>query len=123
MAVNNNPYKQWEQLKSQSDYRSTDTQIISLVRQQLSNSLYLRDSYRINPGPYRKLRTKVADSKPEVPHPLGSEDMWGWQKWTQLDLFESNQPNIAENLFEQTKDSEIPGKDYSPISEIGGASF
>lgn len=123
MAVNNNPYRQWEQLKNRSDYRSTDTQITSLVRQQLSHSRYLRDSYRVNPGPYRNLRTKIADSKSQVPHPLGSEDMWGWQKWTQLDLFEMNEADIAEDLFERSKDSDIPGKDYSPISEVGGASF
>ena len=36
MAVNNNPYEAWQKLRQNSDYRSTDTQINSLVRQQLS---------------------------------------------------------------------------------------
>lgn len=122
MAVNNNPYEKWEELKASSDYRSTDTQITSLVRQQLSQSEYLRVSNRVNPGPYRNLRVSVAESRAQVPHPLGSEDMWGWQKWTEADPSELQEPSVAEGLLEENKDSDIPGKTYDPISRVGGAS-
>ena len=122
MAVNNNPYAKWEELKASSDYRSTDTQITSLVRQQLSQSDYLRTSNRVNPGPYRNLRSQAADSKPQVPHPLGSEDMWGWQQWTQVDPSGLQEPDLAENLFEESADAETPGKTYDPIDKVGGAS-
>jgi hypothetical protein len=122
VAVNNNPYEHWEELKASSDYRSTDTQITSLVRQQLSRSEYLRTSNRVNSGPYRNLRAQVANSKPQTPHPLGSEDMWGWQKWTQIDPSGLQEPSLTENLLEVNRDAEVPGKTYDPISEVGGAS-
>jgi hypothetical protein len=122
VAVNNNPYEKWEELKASSDYRSTDTQITSLVRQQLSQPDYLRTSNRVNPGPLRNSRAQAADSKPQIPHPLGSEDMWGWQQWTQVDPSELQEPAVAENLLEANKDAEVPGKTYDPIGEVGGAS-
>lgn len=121
MAVNKNPYSEWENLKSNSDYRSTDTQNISLVRQQLSESRYLRTSNRVNPGPYRRLRAEIADSTPQLPHPFGSEDLWGWQKWTEDSLI-YEESEIAENLSEEKLSNEIDGKDYSPYGEVGGAS-
>lgn len=122
MAVSNNPYREWEELKEGSDYRSTDTQITSLVRQQLSQPEYLRSSNRVNSGPLRNTRARAADAKPQFPHVTGSEDMWGWQPWT--DSFDSLRPNsgIAEDLKEQYVEQEIPGKGYGPINKVGGAS-
>lgn len=122
MAVNKNPYEEWQNLKTNSDYRSTDTQLSSLTRQQLSQSEYLTTSNRVNPGPLRNTRAGVADSKPQLPHPLGSEDMWGWQQWPDLLPSDLIEPNIAEDLLEVARDSDVPGKDYSPYGEEGGAS-
>lgn len=121
MAVDKNPYKNWENLRSNSDYRNTDTQITSLVRQQLSQSTYLRTSNRVNPGPYRNLRAKIADSKQQIPHPLGSEDLWGWQQWTKEDR-SLDVSTLASGLYEQVQDISIEGKDYSPLGEVGGSS-
>ena len=122
MAVNENPYESWQELKANSDYRSTDTQINSLVRQQLSQPEYLRNSNRVNPGPRRNSRANLADSKAQVPHPLGSEDMWGWQQWAQVNPEDLTEPPEADNLLEVVKDADIPGKNYDPLSEVGGAS-
>lgn len=122
MAVNENPYESWQELKANSDYRSTDTQINSLVRQQLSQPEYLRNSNRVNPGPRRNSRANLADSKAQVPHPLGSEDMWGWQQWAQVNPEDLTEPPEADNLLEVIKDVDIPGKNYDPLGEIGGAS-
>ncbi len=122
MAVNKNPYEEWQNLKTNSDYRSTDTQLSSLTRQQLSQSEYLTTSNRVNPGPLRNTRVGAANSKPQLPHPLGSEDMWGWQQWPNLLPSDLIEPNIAEDLLEVIKDSDVPGKDYSPYGEEGGAS-
>ena len=122
MAVNNNPFREWENLKESSDYRSTDTQITSLVRQQLSQPEYLLSSNRVNPGPLRNTRARVADTKPQFPHVTGSEDMWGWQPLTNSFDPSRLDPEIAENLKEQYVEQEIPGKSYGPVNEIGGAS-
>ena len=122
MAVNENPYESWQELKTNSDYRSTDTQINSLVRQQLSQPEYLRNSNRVNPGPRRNSRANLADSKAQVPHPLGSEDMWGWQQWAQVNPEDLTEPPEADNLLEVVKDADIPGKNYDPLGEVGGAS-
>lgn len=122
MAVNQNPYEKWQELRSGSDYRSTDTQITSLVRQQLSQSEYLRTSSRVNPGPLRNSRAAIADGATQLPHPVGSEDMWGWQQWTMISPDGLTEPPEAENLLEITRDEDVPGKDYSPFGEVGGAS-
>ena len=122
MAVNENPYESWQELKTNSDYRSTDTQINSLVRQQLSQPEYLRNSNRVNPGPRRNYRAGVSDSKSQIPHPVGSEDMWGWQQWAQVNPADLTEPPEADNLLEVVKDADIPGKNYDPLSEVGGAS-
>ena len=121
MAVNKNPYREWESLKSTSDYRSTDTQITSFVRQQLSEPRYLTSSNRVNPGPNRNLRTKIANSAQQKPHPVGSEDMWGWQRWTSISE-RTSETDLAENLVEGLNSPETPGADYSPFGKIGGAS-
>jgi hypothetical protein len=122
VAVNNNPYEQWESLKASADYRSTDTQITSLVRQQLSQPEYLRTSNRVNQGPYRNTRARVADANPQIPHPVGSEDMWGWQRWTQIDATQLQESNLAEGLLKLDSEASVPGKDYGPLGEVGGAS-
>lgn len=122
MAVNENPYESWQELKTNSDYRSTDTQINSLVRQQLSQPEYLRNSNRVNPGPRRNYRAGVSDSKAQIPHPVGSEDMWGWQQWAQVNPADLTELPEADNLLEVVKDADIPGKNYDPLSEVGGAS-
>ena len=122
MAVDKNPYKSWQKLKVNSDYRSTDTQMASLVRQQLSQPEYLRNSNRVNPGPLKNNRVSIANSAPQIPHPLGSEDLWGWQQWTQPNLSSLTEPPEAENLLEVIKDEDILGKTYDPLGEVGGAS-
>jgi hypothetical protein len=122
VAVNENPYESWQELKTNSDYRSTDTQINSLVRQQLSQPEYLRNSNRVNPGPRRNYRAGAADSKAQIPHPVGSEDMWGWQQWAQVNPADLTEPPEADNLLEVVKDADIPGKNYDPLGEVGGAS-
>lgn len=99
MAVNNNPYEAWKKIRSGSDYRNTDTQITSLVRQQLSQAEYLRTSNRVNPGPYRNLRAKFADNSLQSSHTLTNEDMWGWQRWTEENLY-LRESELTENLFE-----------------------
>lgn len=123
MAVNRNPYESWQELGANSDYRSTDTQMTSLVRQQLSQPEYLRNSNRVNPGPRRNHRANVADSKDQIPHPFGSEDMWGWQQWTQVNPSDLVEVPEAENIFEAIDDVNVPGKTYDPVGEVGGASF
>lgn len=122
MAVSKNPFREWEKLKQGSDYRSTDTQITSLVRQQLSQSEYLLTSNRVNPGPFRNLRTRVADSKPQVPHVTGSEDLWGWQPWTAKFNGERQSPSIAQGLIDEYQEYEVPGLSYQPQDNVGGAS-
>ena len=122
MAVNTNPYREWEHLRETSDYRSTDTQVTSLVRQQLSQSEYLTSSNRVNPGPLRNTRAQMADAVPEVPHVVGSEDMWGWQQWAEE--FDPLRPSSAQatELKEEYINQEIPGKSYRPTNKVEGAS-
>lgn len=119
MAVNNNPYRVWQKLRQNSDYRSTDTQITSLVRQQLSQSEYLRSSNRVNPGPQRNTRAQIANNASQNPHVFASEDMWGWQKWiTSKDEFKLI--NLGTNLIEAI--DYIPGTSYLD-SNVGGMSY
>jgi len=122
MAVNKNPYQAWQDHQASSDYRSTDTQLSSLVRQQLSQQSYLTTSNRVNPGPQRNTRAAQATLASQLPHPLGSEDLWGWQQWTEISQLGLVEPAIAENLLEVAQDADIEGKDYSPYGEQGGAS-
>lgn len=122
MAVNTNPYREWEQLQGTSDYRSTDTQVTSLVRQQLSQAEYLTSSNRVNPGPLRNTRAHMADGAAKVPHVVGSEDMWGWQQWAES--FDPIRPSsaLATELKEEYTNQEIPGKSYKPTNNVEGAS-
>lgn len=118
MAVNNNPYRVWQKLRQNSDYRSTDTQITSLVRQQLSQSEYLRSSNRVNLGPQRNTRAKIANNSTQIPHVLASKDMWGWQNWiNSKDAFRSfNLTGLIESM------DYIPGTTYLN-SNVGGMSY
>ncbi len=123
MAVFKNPYREWENLKRTSDYRCTDTQATSLVRQQLSQEEYLRSANRVNSGPNKKLRAKIADSSPQIPHVLGSEDMWGWQPWTNIFDWNPAESSIASGFVEENPVDIIPGLSYMPYHQVGGATY
>lgn len=118
MAVRENPYDKWVVNRQNSDYRCTDTQVNSLVKQQLSQPDYLRTQNRVNPGPYRVKRAGIADSSPQVPHVFGPEDMWGWQPWTS-DLSQYN----SSGLSEHKSSSDIPGKTYLTPGQGGANSY
>jgi hypothetical protein len=120
MAVRENPYKKWQVGRQNSDYRCTDTQATSLVRQQLSQTEYLKTSNRVNPGPYRMKRAKIATSSPQVPHVFGPEDMWGWQPWTNSDI--NLTPGVS-GLSEHVTPMDIPGATYYPYNRVGGATY
>jgi hypothetical protein len=121
MAVGKNPYREWEKNKKTSDYRCTDTQVISLVRQQLSQSEYLMSLNRVNSGPKRNLRAKKADISAQIPHVFGSEDMWGWQPWTNIFNYPLVESSIATSLIEENPGIPIPGISYMPYNRVGGA--
>jgi hypothetical protein len=48
--------------------------------------------------------------------------MWGWQQWTQVNPADLTELPEADNLLEVVKDADIPGKNYDPLGEVGGAS-
>jgi hypothetical protein len=83
VAVNRNPFDRWVEVRESSDYRSRETQASSLTRQMLSQNEYLRSRNRVNPGPWRNLRARVADSIEQAPHNTSNEDIWGWQPWVE----------------------------------------
>lgn len=118
VAVRENPYNKWKEGRKNSDYRCTDTQVTSLVRQQLSQPEYLRSANRVNPGPLRNKRTAIANSTPQIPHVFGPKDMWGWQPWTK-------NVTIAgpSGLAEAVPTIEIPGASYYPYNKVGGATY
>lgn len=119
MAVNKNPYASWQNLRNTSDYRSRETQISAFTRQQLSQDDYLLNSNRVNPGPQRNKRALIASSVPQLPHPVGSEDMWGWQSWVESNISSS----LSTGLKEKISLDQIPGANYSPLpGKVGGAS-
>lgn len=120
MAVRENPYRKWQTNRENSDYRCNDTQVTSLVRQQLSQAEYLRTSNRVNPGPYRVKRTKIADAAPQIPHVFGPEDMWGWQPWTNPNINLDAGPS---GLSEHISIIDIPGATYYPYNRVGGATY
>lgn len=122
MAVSRNPYREWQRGRLVGDYRNTDTQVTSLVRQQLSQSEYLRSSNRVNPGPYRNTRVEIAEQADIIPHVFGSEDMWGWQSWTYSTTDNFITSSLASSLLE-LDGSTVPGSSYRPYNEVGGASY
>ncbi len=121
MAVRENPYRKWQSDRQVSDYRANTTQVTSLVRQQLSQPEYLRTSNRVNPGPYKVKRTKIADSSPQIPHVFGPEDMWGWQPWTEPGVG-TNYGSIG-GLSQTLSPIDIPGATYYPYNRVGGATY
>lgn len=111
MAVQQNPYQNWGDESSSSDYRSRETQSSALTRQMLRQPEYLRNRNRVNPGPLRNLRARAADSVSQVPHNTCNEDVWGWQKWVEADQY-LEQSELSSNLLEKSTDScDIPGCD------------
>jgi hypothetical protein len=121
MAVSQNPYESWQKLRQNSDYRSTDTQATSLVRQQLSQSEFLTRSNRVSPGPDRNSRTSMANNSSQIPHVMAPEDMWGWQQWAQNNTTGGAPSNLATGLREQNSVESIPGGSYTPYHRVGGA--
>lgn len=113
MAVQTNPYRYWEDGRDEADYRSRETQASSLTRQMLRQPEYLRDRNRVNPGPSRNLRARVADAQSQVPHETRNEDMWGWQRWTDRDYYLIESP-LSNNLLEET---DIGSGEYAQISQ------
>jgi hypothetical protein len=109
MAVQTNPYRYWEDGRDESDYRSRETQASSLTRQMLRQTEYLLRSNRVNPGPSRNLRARVADATSQTPHHTCNEDVWGWQRWTETGEYLAPS-EVSSNLLEQDTDqSGIPG--------------
>jgi hypothetical protein len=109
VAVQTNPYQHWEDGRDDADYRSRETQASSLTRQMLRQPEYLATSNRVNPGPGRNLRARAADSQAQAPHHTCSEDVWGWQQWTETGEYLVPSPT-SNNLLEQDTDSSnIPG--------------
>ena len=123
MAVDKNPYVSWQDLRDSSDYRSRETQLAAFTRQQLSQGDYLFSSNRVNPGPNVNQRRATANSSAEIPHPVGSQDMWGWQPWAETSLSTSVPSNLASGLKKEVSKDDIPGANYGPLTgEVGGAS-
>lgn len=118
MAVRENPYNKWLVGRENSDYRCTDTQVASLVRQQLSQSEYLRSANRVNPGPLKNKRAEIAKSSPQIPHVFGPMEMWGWQPWAHV----VDTPDLN-GLSEVLSAIDIPGATYYPYNRVGGATY
>ena len=109
MAVQTNPYRYWEDERDGSDYRSRETQASSLTRQMLRQPEYLLQSNRVNPGPGRNVRALTADAQEPVPHHTCSEDVWGWQQWTETGEYLAPSPTSSNLLEQDTDSSGIPG--------------
>lgn len=120
MAVNKNPYESWKNLRDNSDYRSTDTQLSSFVRQQLSQGDYLTKRNRVNSGPDYKARAAQSALEDQIPHVLNAKDMWGWQKWPTGELISTN---LSSNLVQKVKPESVPGTSYYPYNNVTGATF
>lgn len=108
MAVQQNPFERWITVRENSDYRSKETQASSLTRQMLSQPEYLRNTNRVNPGPYRNLRARDADIAGQTPHITGNEDIWGWQRWTEGSEYLAVS-EVSSSLREPANPEEIPG--------------
>jgi len=101
VSVQQNPYEYWSDERSESDYRSRETQASSLTRQMLRQPEYLRSRNRVNPGPLRNSRAQAADSSIQTPHETRNEDIWGWQRWTEKDYY-LVESEVSNNLLEET---------------------
>lgn len=100
MAVQKNPYWQWEDDRDRADYRSRETQASSFTRQMLRQPEYLRFRNRVNPGPARNSRARNADAQSQIPHKASNEDMWGWQAWAEIRRY-LEQSEFSNNLLEE----------------------
>ncbi len=120
MAINSSssPYESWEGSRSNSDYRDKTTQNTSYVRQALSQDRYLRSSNRVNPGPSYATRANMANNSQQNPHVYGSEDMWGWQNWTEKATRKSS--SLAPGLYESGPLTDAPGTQYVGPSRVQG---
>lgn len=114
MATSSNPYENWIDVRSNADYRSRETQTSSLTRQMLKQPEYLRSRNRVNPGPFRNLRARVAESSAQIPIDVCNEDIWGWQPWSESreHLLQTDQ---ATNLLERQNKSDILGCGESSV--------
>ena len=99
MSVQRNPYSRWEGERSNSDYRSRETQASSLTRQMMRQPEYLTSRNRVNPGPGRNLRARTAESKIQIHQNFRNEDIWGWQGWTEISEYYA-QSDVSNNLLE-----------------------
>lgn len=107
MAVQKNPYLEWENQRENSDYRSRETQSSSLTRQMMKQDEYLRVTNRVNPGPRRN--TRANNVPPQDPNYTCNEDIWGWQSWTEREVYVTDS-DVSNNLLELDEDdSNIPG--------------
>lgn len=91
------PYDKWDGSKGQRDYRSRETQASSFTRNLLSDPEYLYSSNRVNPGPLRNTRASISDSKTQLPHDFGDEDLWGWSDWQEEPF---KQSDMSDTLLE-----------------------
>jgi hypothetical protein len=109
LAVQENPYGHWENERSESDYRSRETQASVLTRQMLRQPRFLLRSNRVNPGPLRNLRARAAESAQQIPHSTCNEEIWGWQQWTDTKEY-LQASEVSSNLLEEDTDPcSIPG--------------
>lgn len=109
---------------SSADYRDKTTQVRSFVRNKLKECDYIRFRNRVNQGPWRNHRARLADRLPQIPHVLASDDLWGWQNWTSAsNPAPTTSPFVNSGLFESTDPYEVPGESYEPYQAVGGASY
>ena len=121
MAIDSSktPYDSWKEGKQKADYRSQTTQNFDYVRKALAQERYLKSSNRVNPGPSRNTRANMSNNSQQNPHVYGSEDMWGWQKWTEIKQKEAS--SLAPGLYEvNTTPESIPGNAYPGPSKVNG---
>jgi hypothetical protein len=121
MAINssNSPYESWEELRKNSDYRARTTQNNAYVRQALAQERYLRSSYRVNQGPEYNTRRTMSKNSGQNPHVYGSEDMWGWQNWTETRKTKTSS-SLAPGLYEVNPADDAPGTQYPGPSRVQG---
>lgn len=121
MAINSSktPYDSWEELRQNSDYRARTTQNSAYVREALSQEKYLRTSSRVNRGPEYQTRINMSSNSAQNPHVYGSEDMWGWQNWTETNRSKTNS-SLAPGLIEVDPNNDTPGTQYPGPSRVQG---
>lgn len=121
MAINSSssPYGHWTESRTNSDYRAKPTQNNEYVKQALAQERYLRSSNRVNQGPQYNTRRTMAQNSEQNPHVYGSEDMWGWQNWTEK-AKPKNASTLAPGLYEVSPTGDAPGTQYPGPSRVQG---